>query len=290
MGSTFTPREIAARAARFSRRVVTDMLGLVAPLYASQRARRPEAGKAHGLPGELIVSLTSYPARFDTLHLTLGCLLDQSVKADRTILWIAHQDIHTLPRPVRELAERGLEIRACDDLRSFKKLVPALEAFPTAFIVTADDDIYYPRGWLKPLVSNAEAGVVTCRRAHLIRRFSDGRLRPYLEWDFDTQETEAGKLSFDILPTTGAGVLYPPNSLHPSVLDRDRFLNLCQDGDDLWFAWAARMAGSSFKKVGSTFRIVTWPRTQHSSLWESNRTGGNDRMIRALEDQLGLLP
>jgi hypothetical protein len=41
--------------------------------------------------------LTSYPARFETLHLALSCLLDQSVKADRTILWVAHKDEDHLP-------------------------------------------------------------------------------------------------------------------------------------------------------------------------------------------------
>jgi hypothetical protein len=290
MGSTFTPREIAARAARLSRRVVTDMLGLVAPLYASQRARRPEAGKAHGLPGELIVSLTSYPARFDTLHLTLGCLLDQSVKADRTILWIAHQDIHTLPRPVRELAERGLEIRACDDLRSFKKLVPALEAFPTAFIATADDEIYYPRRWLERLAMESEEGVITCHRAHRMKRTPDGRLQSYLEWDFAVEDKRARKPSTDIMPTGVAGTLYPPGSLDGRVLDRDLFLELCPSGDDLWFAWCARMARTKFKQVGTKYRLITWSGSQDTSLWADNQTGGNDRMIRALEDQLGLLP
>jgi hypothetical protein len=44
---------------------------------------------------------------------------------------------------VRRLA--GLEIRTCRDLRSVKKLVPALEEFPRAFIATADDDLEHMR-------------------------------------------------------------------------------------------------------------------------------------------------
>jgi hypothetical protein len=43
----------------------------------------------HNLPGELIVSLTSYPDRFPTLHKTVRSLLSQDMLADRTILWVA---------------------------------------------------------------------------------------------------------------------------------------------------------------------------------------------------------
>ena len=48
------------------------------------------------------MSLTSYPPRFGTLHLTLACLLDQSVKPDHLILWIAREDIKELPDDIRQ--------------------------------------------------------------------------------------------------------------------------------------------------------------------------------------------
>src|SRR4051812_27537547 len=86
----------------------------------------------HLLGGELIVSLTSYPPRFATLALTLRSLLDQSIAADRTILWVAPEDKKLLPPEVRDLALNGLEIRECADWRSYKKLVPTLINFPDA--------------------------------------------------------------------------------------------------------------------------------------------------------------
>jgi hypothetical protein len=290
MGSIYTMPGIAGRAARFVRRLGRNVLGWGARFGARRRLRRPRPGKRHGLGGELIVSLTSYPARYDTLHLTLGCLLDQSIEADRTILWIAHQDVGQLPAAVRELERRGLEIRSCDDLRSFKKLVPALEAFPSAFIATADDDIHYPRDWLETLVAGSEAGVITCHRAHRMKRAPDGRLLPYLDWSFDIQDAGSGSPSADILPTGVGGVLYPPDCLDPRATDREMFERLCPHGDDLWFYWCARTAGTLYRKVGGKFRAMPWPGTQDSSLWTSNEAGGNDRMIRALEAEFGPLP
>src|SRR5688500_19351966 len=88
---------------------------------AQRRLRRPGRWGGHNLSGELAVSLTSFPPRFDSLHLTLACLLDQSIRPDRVILWIAHQDMERLPVAVTSLEDRGLEIRECDDLRSYKK-------------------------------------------------------------------------------------------------------------------------------------------------------------------------
>lgn len=248
----------------------------------------PKTGRPHGLPGELIVSLTSYPPRFGTLHLTLACLVDQTVKADRTILWIAHHDMDQLPAEVRRLGRRGLEIRSCNDLRSYKKFVPALEAFPDAFIATADDDIYYPRNWLKQLADAAEDGVIPCHRAHRIKRAADGSIAPYSDWEVDVQDARARRPSNDILATSGAGALYFPGSLSPMATNQKLFQALCPEGDDLWLFWCARLAGTLTKKVGGKLRLVTWPDTQTNALWSENEAGGNNRMIEALQRELPL--
>lgn len=246
-------------------------------------------GRPHGLPGELIVSLTSYPARFPTLHLTLRSLLRQTTRPDRLILWIAHDDINLLPRSVHKLTRQGLEIRACEDLRSYKKLIPAIEAFPDAFIVTADDDLYYGPHWLKTLVEVSDRQTIVCHRAHRPVYDQQGRLRPYREWELSVHDEAARAPSTAIMPTSGAGVLYPPGSLHRTVTDRSLFEALCPDGDDLWFYWCARMAGTLCRKVGPRMRLIPWSGTQDSSLWNSNERGGNDRMIAALQARFGVL-
>jgi hypothetical protein len=244
--------------------------------------------RVHGLDLPLIVSLTSYPRRFPTLHLTLACLLDQSIRADRTILWIAHHDMDALPGEVRALQANGLEIRTCDDLGPFKKLIPALEAFPDAYVATADDDLYYPRDWLEVLVREAQRGTIVCHRAHRPVRAADGGLASYACWERNVQDRRARQASTDIMPTSGAGVLYPPGSLHEVATDR-RFLSLCASGDDLWYWWTSRMAGTKSRKVGPLMWVVAWPESQADSLWAGNEAGGNDRMIAALEAELGQL-
>jgi hypothetical protein len=248
-------------------------------------------GGAHNLPGELIVSLTSHPPRFSTLHLSLECLLRQSVKPDRLILWIAHQDICSLPYKVTRLRRLGLEIRACDDLRSYKKLVPSLLQFPDAFIVTADDDLYYERGWLKLLIDGLQAGsrTIIARRVVRLRRANDRSLSPFNEWTGDANDIAARNPSGDIMSETGAGALFPPRCLDPRATDQNLFQRLAPNGDDLWFYWCARMKGTLTKKVGGSLILVPWPETEASSLWTTNEHGGNDEMVESLVNEFGLV-
>lgn len=283
-----------ARIAHTLRRIPTHLARLRLLLRARRAlragSRRVGHGAAHGLPHRLVVSLTSYPPRFGGLHLTLQSLLQQTVRPDHLVLWIAHADIGRIPPKVQALAAQGVEIRACEDTRSYKKLVPAIETFPDASIVTADDDVYYPPDWLATLaagVDPAEA-VVVCHRVNRILREPDGALRPYDTWPDDVQDDAARRPSTDLMPIGVGGVLYPPNSLVPDVTDKTLFQKLAPDNDDLWFFWSARRADTRIKKVGGRFPRVTWPRSQRGHLFSLNQFGGNDRQIADLIAAFGV--
>ena len=236
-----------------------------------------KVSEPHSLPAELIVSLTSYPKRFPTLAKTLESLLAQSVRPDRITLWIAHEDRDSLPPDVLDLP---IEIWTCEDLRSYKKIIPALREFPKAYICTADDDIYYPRDWLKTLVSASAPGVITCRRAHR-PNYVDGDHAPYGTWEWCVVTDEPG----DLFPTGCGGILYPPGSLSPNVLD-PAFLEICPTADDVWLYMMAREAGSIYRQVGGTFHDISWPGSQDEALMSRNLDGGNDHQIAAACDFL----
>jgi hypothetical protein len=255
-------------------------------------ARFPSTARkaASGLAGPLIVSLTSYPPRFPALARTLKSLLDQDIRADRTILWLAHVDIPALPADVRALEAHGLEIRGCTDLLSYKKLILALQAFPDAFIVTADDDAYYAPDWLGQLVEAYRSGppAVIGGRAHLARFGADGALLPYAAWELDTRATEATAPATALFPTGCGGILYPPGSLAPQVADEAVFMDLCRHGDDIWFFFMQRLIGTRQRKIPGLFRQVSWEESQDVGLFHENVVGGrNDSQIRNLEARFG---
>jgi hypothetical protein len=257
----------------------------VVKMYVAGRWYFKSAGHPHQLPAALVVSLTSYPPRFDTLVHTLRSLLRQTVKADHTILWIAHSDLPLLPKNITDLQGAGLEIRATGDMKSYKKIIPALDAFPNAFICTADDDIYYWPTWLEELIEgvNLPDRIVTCHRAHEITFDSQGGFKPYNQW---VHKTRARVKVKSLFPTSGGGILYPPGVLAHTTEDREAGLSLCPHGDDIWQYWMARRNGAIFKTTRRWHDFILWHGSQKSALWYNNQNG-NDEQIRRMVDRYG---
>jgi hypothetical protein len=232
----------------------------------------------HSLPGRLTVTLTSYPPRYSTLGLTLRSLLAQSVRPDQIYLWIAEADVASLPEKITRLRTDGLVIRACEDLRSYKKIIPALALGNDDFLLTADDDIYYPRHWLREIVGAYRAGrkEVICVRAHRIRLDARGMPLPYSQWENEVATGGDPRLLF---PTGAGGVLYEPGIFNAEVTRTEIFRNLCPTGDDVWLYWMAALNGARFRKIGPWKKLIEWPHSQHVTLWRDINRTANDEQI-----------
>ena len=249
----------------------------------------PSKPRPHRLPGELIVSLTSYPPRFEVLPLTIKSLLQQTVAPDRLILWVAHDDLARLPASVRAMEGDRFSVRTCDDLRSFKKILPTLAAFPDAFIVTADDDTYYPPNWLAGLVRSYDPREpsLVCHRAHRLRFGAAGQLAPYLDWTRDVSDRTTRKPGVNLFPTGVGGVLYPPGSLPPETLDLALIEQLSPTCDDSWLFFMTRLAGWKVRRAPGKTPLLVWPRSQAEALRRLNRGGRKDEMLADLARHFG---
>ncbi len=192
---------------------------------------------------KIIVSLTSYKPRINDVKYTIYSLLNQSLPPDKLILWLDEDSFpqreENLPQDLLELRDFGLTIDWCENLRSYKKLIPALEKFPDDIIVTADDDIFYQPDWLEILydahLENPDC--VVAHRTHRIKIDTQGNLFPYTSWDHETKFSAPPPKLFGTFFTGGAGALYKKNFLHADVLNRELFLKLTPLADDIWF-WA----------------------------------------------------
>jgi hypothetical protein len=202
------------------------------------------------------------------------------MRADKIVLWIANDDLEVLPDKVKAFqAFSGVEILGCEDLGPFKKLLPALERFPQAFVVTADDDLFYRRDWLETLVVGYDGRSITCLWGTPVR----GGKPDWHALAANGPPTNA------VIPGSGAGTLFPPCRLHPMVTDA-QFSVLCPSGDDLWYYHMALKAGSKIRKVGR-FRLIHWPGTQQSGLFQRNWLAGeNEAMFCRLQEALPLHP
>jgi len=232
----------------------------------------------------VMVNLTSFPKRYKHLHLTLKSLLLQDIAPFQLNLWLFRDDIDALPDNVKALTQYGLSIYPVDeDIRSYKKLIPALQQFPDAYHVTADDDIYYRPDWLSQLLLSATTDRILCWRAHRITRYKDGQPKAYRRWE---PKTEHRGPSNDLFFTSGGGVLFPPGALDERVTDIQLAQQLAPYADDLWWYMMARLKATPIERVGNNPALVNWPDSREGSLWQFNKseTAGNDVQLHNLID------
>ncbi len=214
-----------------------------------------------GRAPRLIVTLTSFPERMYDIHFTIYSLLNQSLKPDAVVLWLAPSQFPNgekdIPETVLKLKANGLTIKWCDDLRSYKKLIPALKEYPKDILVTADDDIFYPINWLELLYAGylRNPKSVQCHRGHKLQFDKAGHILPYKKWKHRINHDIA---SFQNFFTGAGGVLYPPHSLYRDVSDVKLFQKLAPNADDLWFWTMAVLAGTPINIVESRIKNLIY--------------------------------
>ena len=209
-----------------------------------------------------IISLTSYKNRLtDTAPYAIITLLNQSVQPDKIILWVAYEDKEKIPQVMEKLTQKGLEIRFCEDVRSYKKLIPALEAFPDDYIITADDDVYYPRIWFERLldVHKENPKKIICHRAHGIKTDENHYPLPYNIWEKRIKPGEYFAIRQNrmesIFPTGIGGILYPPDCFYKDVTNKDFFMEFAPQADDIWF-WAMAVINREYFSGESPYIVI----------------------------------
>lgn len=197
---------------------------------------------------EVVVSLTTYGRRLYDVAPTIESIMQGSMKPNRIVLWLGEDLRDTaLPIALKKQEKRGLEIAFCKDIRSYKKLVPALRKFPESTIITIDDDAIYWYDLVERLVNehNRFPGNIVANRVHRVKLGKNGRPLDYMEWNFNADSNDDSVLNFF---TGVGGVLYPPNGLDLEVLKESVFLNICKYADDVWFYAMALKAGTRTRK------------------------------------------
>ena len=106
-----------------------------------------------------IVSLTSFPARINSVWIPIECMLQQTLQPSRIILVLSCEEFgdRPLPKSLLKQQERGLEILWIErNIRSYGKFLPVKRLYPDRDIVTIDDDLFYERDMLAKLLDAAQ--------------------------------------------------------------------------------------------------------------------------------------
>ncbi len=195
---------------------------------------------------QVIVSMTSFPAAITYATKTIRYILKGSVLPEKLVLYLTFSQFEEcgIPEELIQLAQDNpiFEIRNYDrDIRSYRKLIPAIIDFPEAIIVTVDDDVAYHRHMLRDLL-DTHAQLPHAVIAHRAKRIKLGKTyrqwKKYRWYDFCFKKYH---ISFANLQTGVGGVLYPPHSLKKEMMDVNLFTEIAPTTDDIWF-WAAGVA------------------------------------------------
>lgn len=205
---------------------------------------------------DLIVSLTTLPHRLKHTLLSINSLLTQTLRPKKIILWIPiseNQAIYKLSKKEKDLFEKfkqaGLEVMQTKDIGPLTKFLPTFEEYPDAIIVTSDDDIIYPKNWLKDLYSSylKSPKNIHCYRAHKMNYNLKEELLEYSSWEFESNGNKGPCLT--LFPTGVYGVLYPPGSLSNEILNRKLYKKLSYKADDVWLKAMSLLKSTPCEKV-----------------------------------------
>ena len=240
----------------------------------------------------IVVSLTSFPARIGRVWLTIESMIRQNKKPKEIVLWLSRDQFpggaNDLPAELVEQTNRGLTIRFVDgDIRSYKKFYYAFQEYKDCYIVTIDDDLFFPSCFL--------ASLYACKQLHPNDVIASFGSRFYWDNSIDyfvpaVKPVTIGESSKNLFFGSGGGTLFEPNKLTNFFDSWDVIHNLCPTADDIYLNALIRLAGHNvvFHQNHPLLSIVNSNDSklvsQNGNILDVNST--NARQLRLLKSYL----
>ena len=252
---------------------------------------------------DVVVSLTAIRARLDRLPAVIGSIKSQRQPPLRIHLNLSSEPFmfdtgiqpEDLPEDLRALERSGdVQIEFVPNTGPYRKLLPVLKHYAgqDILLVTADDDVVYPKDWLGGLV--AEFGGSGSVVAHNCRAMPvrDGKFLPYRHW---TRLAESRATFGDAPPELHPiftcpigrnGILYHASFFRDLSLLED-LMRIAPRQDDLAFKALMMVQGIGTRIVPQSGggKVRDLP-SDGPKLYSANKAGGNDEAVSGIFDLL----
>lgn len=215
------------------------------------------------------------------MHVTIESIARGTRRPEVLELWLDDQaSFSGLTPGLKRLQKRGLSVKLGGHYGPHGKYYPHVQAANNLShsLVTADDDIMYPKWWLRGLVEAnlKNPSAIHCYRAHEFT-LEEGFPASYDSWKPCTTTIPTFRTYF----TGVSGVIYPPKFLAMLRLEGTQFLKVSPRADDVWLnAQAVKHGFKGSQVFARPIEFSVIPGTQSIALNPSNSgESGNDAQI-----------
>ena len=180
---------------------------------------------------KIVVSLTTYKDRIDTINTVIESLNRQSVKPDVIALYLYAGEFDT--KELNIVDQENLQVKFVDEnLKGHKKYFYAFQDYADDIVITLDDDIYYHEDTVKKLLEyhRKYPNCVIANRTRFIT-IRDSQIENYYRWEKNFPEDTPSML---LMGTGVLGILYPPHIFDNQIFDIELIRKLALDNDDIW--------------------------------------------------------
>lgn len=176
---------------------------------------------------KVIISLTSYPERFEFLESVIGSIRNQSFLIQDIKLILFKNE-----KKLFKYNIDGLDIiDVNEDLKPHKKYYYTMSKFRDYAILTLDDDTIYCHNMINSLYKSYidHPNIVSGRGGHFMKYKNNGELTNYLSWF--SRPNSVNDIDFNIFLIGVGGIIYPPDILNINESNLDIIKELLI-GDD----------------------------------------------------------
>ena len=165
----------------------------------------------------VVISLTTYPKRFEHLVEVLNTLVNQTVTPYKILLVIDKPNIEYItPEIVDYIAAHQdlIEVILAENpIKPHEKYYFAMQKYRYCSIITVDDDVLYDKRLVEKLLESyiQDPSRIHAARVHKIT-FDKNGVRPYKSWIYQYNRSDINP-SHTLFATGVGGVLYPPDCL-----------------------------------------------------------------------------
>ena len=235
----------------------------------------------------LIIPLTSYPKRIQYVKTVLESLLGQVTNFEyKIVLSLCSQEFPKyeldLPLDLQNLLSNNTNkievIWVSKNLKSHKKLIPALKRYPNIPILICDDDICRTSDWAQTFYNDHKLyphDIIVGTFMYSIQ--SDLRFKRLID---DNGEhclafNHIPSIVYDFCrPANGCGgLLYPPGTFTDHrFFNEDLMMELCETSDESWQYLFNILENKTFRQLSIVFdhSIGVIPESQKTGLYRIN--------------------